>query len=62
MLKNDYLFTHESENGEYGNEQAFQSKGRAGYEILRLVKRLYRISAGVLNGAQNGTWNIVITI
>ncbi|MEE3416358.1 MAG: hypothetical protein VZR53_13435 [Prevotella sp.] len=43
------------ENGEYGNEQAFQSKGRAGPEILRLVKRLYRISAGVLNGAQNGT-------
>ena len=24
MLKNDYLFTHESENGEYGNEQSFQ--------------------------------------
>ena len=24
MLKNDYLFTYESENGEYGNEQSFQ--------------------------------------
>jgi len=61
MLKTTFVPTNQ-ENGEYGNEQAFQSKGRAGYEILRLVKRLYRISAGVLNGAQNGTWNIVITI
>ena len=26
MLKNDYLFTHESENGEYSNEQSFQYK------------------------------------
>jgi hypothetical protein len=24
VLKNDYLFTHESENGEYGNEQSIQ--------------------------------------
>ena len=24
VLKNDHLFTHESENGEYGNEQSFQ--------------------------------------
>ena len=24
VVKNDHLFTHESENGEYGNEQSFQ--------------------------------------
>ena len=37
-------------------------KGGMDLNFFDPVKRLYRISAGVLNGAQNGTWNIVITI
>ena len=32
---NDYLFTHESENGEYGNEQSFQYQ-KEGLDLVLL--------------------------
>ena len=34
-LKNDHLFTHESENGEYGNEQSFQYQ-KEGLDLVLL--------------------------
>ena len=63
MLKNDYLFTHESENGEYGDEQSFQyQKEGLDLEFFDTQSNYVNHLWEVLYRAQNGTWNIVITI
>jgi hypothetical protein len=63
VLKNNYLFTHESENAEYGNEQSIQyQKEGLDLEFFDTQSNYVDYLWEVLYRAQNEAWSIVITI
>ncbi len=59
FLPVDYLFTHESENGEYGNEQSFQYQ-KEGLDLeffntqSNYVDYLWEVLYRARNEARNG--------
>ena len=65
VLKNDHLFTHESENGEYGNEQSFQYQ-KEGLDLeffdtqSNNVDYLWEVLYRARNEARNGAFVITI--